>query len=267
LEPDEFPGRTVVFSGEAPRIDNVGQRVYYLGPNKDDINSIMIPYVNFMINIWDHGWQIKLFDHDQKPRNTEKYFLIYSASNCQNGYRRYRDEAFDNFAEIGLVHHGGPCWGLKKDKSKVVEMIKANKRDGSNENRKLYHDYRFALVLENTKADGYISEKILNAFLSGTIPIWYGTTDIFTIFNRRAFIYYDIDNPKAALDQVAYLEQNRTAYRLMLDEPILADGERTLERWFSFTDNVGKGFLKRRIRSMLGYESRMYHNELLNSYN
>mmetsp|Transcript_14989 Transcript_14989/g.15168 ORF Transcript_14989/g.15168 Transcript_14989/m.15168 type:complete len:147 (-) Transcript_14989:192-632(-) len=144
-------------------------------------------------------------------------------------------------------------------------MIKMGKREGSNENRNLYHEYRFALVMENSNADGYISEKILNAFLAGSIPIWFGTTDIFAIFNPDAFIYYDIDNPQPALDRVAYLEQNRTAYRSMLSKPILADGERSLEQWFSFSDDIGNGILKRRIRSMLGYESRMYHHGLLNT--
>lgn len=34
--------------------------------------------------------------------------------------------------------------------------------------------YKFSIAMENTEADGYTSEKIIDSFLSGTIPIYYG---------------------------------------------------------------------------------------------
>jgi hypothetical protein len=47
----------------------------------------------------------------------------------------------------------------------------------------------------NKKKGGYITEKIVNAYLSGTVPIWYGTSEIFDVINESAFIFYDIGNP------------------------------------------------------------------------
>jgi hypothetical protein len=95
--------------------------------------------------------------------------------------------------------------------------------------------------MENRQANGYITEKILNAFLAGCVPIYYGTTEIFDIFNKRAFIWYDIKDPKPALDWIAYLEENRTAYDEMLKEPILANGEETIRKYFSWNDDLGNG--------------------------
>jgi hypothetical protein len=40
--------------------------------------------------------------------------------------------------------------------------------------------------MENKRANGYITEKILNTFLAGCIPIYYGTTEILNIFNKKA---------------------------------------------------------------------------------
>mmetsp|Transcript_33165 Transcript_33165/g.40131 ORF Transcript_33165/g.40131 Transcript_33165/m.40131 type:complete len:140 (+) Transcript_33165:3-422(+) len=119
--------------------------------------------------------------------------------------------------------------------------------------------------MENKKHPGFISEKIMNSFLSGSIPIWYGSTEIFSIFNRKSFIYYDIDDPKAAVNKIAYLEYNRTAYDEMLDEPILVEGGTTINQWFSFSDKLGDASLKKRIRSMMGYEKTAYHLSLLPS--
>jgi glycosyltransferase involved in cell wall biosynthesis len=37
--------------------------------------------------------------------------------------------------------------------------------------------YTFALIIENTNADGYVSEKIYDAFIAGTIPLYYGNNN------------------------------------------------------------------------------------------
>lgn len=92
-----------------------------------------------------------------------------------------------------------------------------------------------------------------NAFLSGTVPIWYGTREVFDVFNERAFIYYDIKDPQPAIDRIKYLEKNQTAYNEVQNEPILANGDQTIEDYFSFRDDVGDGKLKKRIRKMMGY--------------
>ena len=41
-----------------------------------------------------------------------------------------------------------------------------------------YREHTFALIIENTNARGYVSEKIYDAFLSGAIPLYYGNIDI-----------------------------------------------------------------------------------------
>ena len=91
----------------------------------------------------------------------------------------------------------------------------------------------------------------MSALISGAIPIYYGTTEVFDLFNKDAFIYYEIDDPQPALDRIAYLETNRTAYAEVLAQPILANGERTLEEYFSLSDDVGGGKLKKRIWDMV----------------
>jgi glycosyltransferase involved in cell wall biosynthesis len=40
--------------------------------------------------------------------------------------------------------------------------------------------YTFALIVENTNADGYVSEKLYDAFIAGTIPLYYGNNNATT---------------------------------------------------------------------------------------
>jgi hypothetical protein len=87
------------------------------------------------------------------------------------------------------------------------------------------------------------------AFLGGCLPIYYGTEEVFDVFNRDAFLFYQRGK---TLDEIKYLEKNSTAYYERLSAPILANGNQTLRDYFSLTDDIGGGHLKKRIRSMLG---------------
>ena len=72
------------------------------------------------------------------------------------------------------------------------------------------------------------------------------------IFNPKAFIFFDLDVPQQALGQIQFLEQNPTEYEKMMNEPILAHGQDTIEKYFSWDETVGAGMLKSRIREMMG---------------
>jgi len=262
VNPDDFPGRTVVISDQPIETETKGLRSYHIGSIGNSVDSLLIPPALMLMNVWDRVDLEKILRSEKKPKNSQKYFLMYAQSNCGI---KYREEAFDELSDIGYVHQGGPCWGLQHDRSKVSNHITMDRQAGKTSNKNIYKDYRYALVMENKKHPGFISEKIMNSFLSGSIPIWYGSTEIFSIFNRKSFIYYDIDDPKAAVNKIAYLEYNRTAYDEMLNEPILVEGGTTINQWFSFSDKLGDASLKKRIRSMMGYDTTAYHLSLLPS--
>ena len=187
------------------------------------------------------------FLHGDRHIDTSKKrlkFLLYISRNCQ----RHREAAFDQLAKIGQVWSGGKCKGSGKN---GFHLQLPPRKDGWKSSIPFYDDFRFALVMENTKRKGYITEKILIAFASGAIPIYYGTEEVFKIFNHAAFIYYDISNPKPALDQISYLESNRTQFAVMQNEPILVSNK-VLGKYFSLDETVGNGALRQKIRTMLG---------------
>jgi hypothetical protein len=48
--------------------------------------------------------------------------------------------------------------------------------------------YKFALCFENTRSHGYITEKIIDCFVSNVIPIYFGAPDILDFIPSSAFI-------------------------------------------------------------------------------
>ena len=79
--------------------------------------------------------------------------------------------------------------------------------------------------------------------------------DVFAIFNAKSFIFYNASKGQSAdmsaLHRIAYLEKHPNAYRAMLKEPILKDGEETLRKYFSLSDDVGGGELRRKIQTLI----------------
>ena len=53
------------------------------------------------------------------------------------------------------------------------------------------NDYMFSVAIENHKYDTYFTEKIMDCFATGTIPIYYGTDKISEFFNPDGIIRFE----------------------------------------------------------------------------
>lgn len=49
-------------------------------------------------------------------------------------------------------------------------------------------DYMFSIAMENSQVDGYFTEKILDCFATGTIPVYLGDPNIADYFNKDGII-------------------------------------------------------------------------------
>jgi len=245
-------------------------QLFLLGPHKTTSHNLQVSYLQLLLPFHGQTQRDKIFDPLKRPTNSKQHFCLYLNSH----YVDYREEAAHAVAKLGTLHTNDICQGnpvlgpsnpdvvincqpfeeTKKPshivQSPYLDLLDTNPVDG---NEVMYGNYRFGLVLENYYREGYITEKLLNAFLGGTVPIYYGTRQVFDIFNDKAFIYYDIENPQQALDRIAHLEAHPKDYEAILNEPILKDGETTIEQYFSLRDDVGGGKLKNQMLKKMGY--------------
>jgi hypothetical protein len=70
---------------------------------------------------------------------------------------------------------------------------------------KFLSSYKFSIAMENSEGDGYISEKIIDSFISGTIPIYYGDYTLDEYINPKAFIL--IKNEKNIVQKIEYIKE------------------------------------------------------------
>jgi len=52
-------------------------------------------------------------------------------------------------------------------------------------------NYRYSIAMENSKHDFYFTEKLLDCFLTGTIPIYWGCPGISKFFNPQGMMNFD----------------------------------------------------------------------------
>ena len=71
-------------------------------------------------------------------------------------------------------------------------------------------DYRFSITIENVQKDWYFTEKLIDCFQTGTIPIYYGCPDIGKFFNTKGMIIFnnlsDLNNIVNNLNENTYNE-------------------------------------------------------------
>ena len=138
----------------------------------------------------------------------DKKFCCHVISNSLGAHQR--KEIIDLLSSYKMVDGGGKfnnnVGGPVKDKLKFIS------------------DYKFVVCFENSSSVGYTTEKILDGFAGGGIPIYWGNPDIAKDFNSDAFINcHNFNELKLVLDFVKYLDSNDDAYTRMVKAPIFTN--------------------------------------------
>lgn len=182
---------------------------------------------------------------NQTKRN---HFLIY-AQDRDEVHRQKSYDAIVDFAKshglpapvaLGLCYGKHPeTWAPSVRHDNVLSID--NKRSA-----------RFILTMENfLDIPGRITEKLIDAYLAGAIPVYAGPPGVELIFNMNALVWLDPRHPGPGLERLLALETNSSLYEEVLREPLLVDGMNTINDFFSLRSDLGNGSLQRRIRDLV----------------
>ena len=81
--------------------------------------------------------------------------------------------------------------------------------------------FKFSIAFENSSLPGYTTEKLMHAFISNTIPIYWGDPTIGENFNSKAFInLHDFTSAEEAIDKIIELDQNDKLYIEMMNQKV-----------------------------------------------
>jgi hypothetical protein len=89
-----------------------------------------------------------------------------------------------------------------------------------------YKSTKFVITMENTKIGHYITEKLINGFRAGIIPIYWGSQHISEHFNNKRFIILE-NTSHQSIDKVIDRMTNMSddEYFKIVNEPIFNEGK------------------------------------------
>lgn len=127
---------------------------------------------------------------------------------------------------------------------------------------------KFTLCFESTAHDGFNTEKIVDAFCSDTIPIYFGDPHIGDIYNTKAFVNVsNYPSVESAIQAIIALDQDDQKYLDMMNQPVLKDPtlpsrlDTDFERWILhiFKQPIDQAYRRSRVFQSKGHEDRLLY--------
>lgn len=155
---------------------------------------------------------------EKKHLNNENYKIRDKFCNMvvTNGLNKERIDFFHNLSEYKKVDSGGKL--LNNVGGPVDSKLEFQKQ------------YKFSLAFENSISNGYTTEKIIDAFAAGGIPIYWGDPLIENIFNSKAFINANkFKTNKKLIDYIKKVDNDDYLYMNYIKEPMLINDNYLME--------------------------------------
>ncbi|MCI7484939.1 MAG: glycosyltransferase family 10 [Helicobacter sp.] len=218
--------------GTAEHVEFDGVRIFYTGENaRADFNfcdyAISFDYLEFEDRHLRYPYYLFSESFRSLCKNERQAPYSFTKEHCARKFCSFvvsngkadsiREEFFEALCLYKHVDSGGR---YKNNIGKCVDDKQA-----------FLSQYKFNIAFENSATHGYITEKIFDAKLAGSVPIYWGDSSISKPLaeyggglNPKAFVNIcDFKNPKEAIEFVKFLDSSDGAYLEMLNAPLLMD--------------------------------------------
>ena len=96
--------------------------------------------------------------------------------------------------------------------------------------------FKFNICPENSDDNGYVTEKLLEAIVSGSIPIYWGSNNKPepAIINPEAVLFFDPENPQNLYNKVRLLWEDKAAFEEFCSiKPFTEDAAEVIWEWLN----------------------------------
>lgn len=205
---------TIQYSGES----------FYNNPELFDINFIPTDSKEDSIIIFPLAYlYLLLCKTDLTALCNRRSYGSPKSSFClfvvSNGACETRNKMFDELSKYKKVDSCG----------NHMRNMTCPEGHGSREYLDFIANYKFMICFENTSQPNYLTEKLINAYTSGTIPIYWGCPNISEYVNMDAILYlppnYTEEDMKSLIRVIEYLDNNADAYQKKYESIFFKDGK------------------------------------------
>lgn len=176
-------------------------------------------------NVHNHGYEqpipiSQLLNSRKLDIEQKKEFCALIAGNPEG----LRINLFHSISKYKQIHGYGNMFGSPLRQSKFD----------------ILPNYKFCLCPENSVYDGYITEKLIDAYAGGCVPIYSGDVSVIEDFNDSAFLNYQASrNMDYFVGKVKTWDESLEIYKHMYEQPLLKK-EPKLDDAIAFIRSVAK---------------------------
>lgn len=222
----------ILYTGENRGRERKTQDTIYLGFHPTDVKEkvFRLPYWMTCINWWPDKYYPSnyvggnIVDISQYPRKItleaaedRKFCSIVASNGVPN-----RLDIVNTLSVIDNIDCYGSAFNNRSDRNKI-DIIK---------------DYNFNICYENSIGTGYVTEKLFEALLAGTVPIYWGSEFCHKDFNSAAFVDTTEMNPTEIVDCVGRLYNSPSLVEEICNTPMFTSRP-SLHPLYEFFDSIG----------------------------
>jgi len=174
-------------------------------------------------------WLLYTFDKSMKlsKKNVKKFCCFVYSNNV-----KIRNDLCKNISKYKKVDCGGKCL------NNIGYRVK-NKINFQNQ-------YKFCIASENSLTPGYTTEKILHAFKSNCIPIYYGSNTVIDDFNPETFINANnFKNTDELINYIKEVDNNDKLFNSFMNKPVFS------KKWLEIFNDPNETFYKNLANKIL----------------
>lgn len=214
-------------------IDRNIKKVFYTGENRPVVKDADLnltfqnssKYNNIRLPLWI------LYGYDKGITLTKKNISGFCCFVYSNNVA-FRNNFCEKLSNYKKVDCGGSS--LNNVGGKVKDKIEFQKK------------YKFCIAYENGATPGYTTEKILEAYKSNCIPIYYGSETITDDFNPKTFINaHDFDNEDDLIHYIKKVDTDEKLYNSFLNKPIYS------KKWLDIFNDPEETYFKNLAKKII----------------
>lgn len=175
------------------------------------------------------------FKNDVKNEEIEAYKNSKKEKFCSFMASNYKAKERINFVKKLMKRTKVDCLGPVLYNMGVSDNIGKVDRSGGyidwrKEKFEIIKKYKFTIAFENEQAYNYVTEKIYQPFIVGSIPIYWGAPNVDTLFNPKCFVNVNnFSSYEEAIDEIIKIDGDEEYYKTFFEEPIILPDSKLID--------------------------------------
>jgi len=182
----------ILLSGESWNKGNLENYDIKLIMEETDLSKGIICHPLFIMDSYVYNYWPRYMSM-RKPVEKKK-FCIFMVS---NGSNNIRNRFFEKLSEYKRVDSGG---GVFNNMGMIIPRNDEINGDYSYYN--FLSEYKFMICFENISNPNYLTEKLANAYLGNTVPIYWGASKVRKWFNKDAILQLEETATEEEMDKL-----------------------------------------------------------------